>query len=70
MKVILKTKSNFKNCNYKPLDVIEISGTRITVLIPRHGFNLKDEAVGEFTTNADFHVNEIQSFSLNAYKRN
>lgn len=33
MTAIFKTKSNFKNCNNKPLEVVEITGTRISVLI-------------------------------------
>lgn len=71
MKVIFKTKSNFKNCNNKPLEVVEITGTRISVLIPRHGFGiLQGEPIGEIDIVADFNINEILSFEMNAYKKN
>lgn len=69
MKVIFKTKSNFKNCNHKELEVVEITGTRISVLIPRYGYNLKGQEVGLVDTVCDFNINEILTFSMNAYKK-
>lgn len=70
MKVIVKTKSNFKNCNHKELEVVEITGTRISVLIPRYGYGiLQGEPIGEIDTVCDFNINEILTFSMNAYKK-
>lgn len=70
MTAIFKTKSNFKNCNNKPLEVVEITGTRISVLIPRCGFGLlQGEPIGEIDTVADFNIKELISFGMNAYKK-
>ena len=68
MKVIFNTKSNFKNCNNQPLEVVEISGVRITAKIPRYGFNIKGQPVGNFDTNCDFTIDEIKQFEMNTYK--
>lgn len=69
MKVIINTANNFKGCNGIELDVIEISGTRISVDIPRYGFNASKEPVGNFGTTADFNIKEVHSFAMNTYKR-
>lgn len=69
MKVTFNSKSNFKNCNGKELEVAEISGTRISVIIPRYGFNQKNEPVGNYDTVADFNISEIFSFGMRAYTK-
>lgn len=58
MRVIVETKSNYRNLNGKELDVIEIIGTRCTCVID-----------DEFWPNSraikvDFHINEIKKFTV------
>jgi len=53
-KVIVNTKSNFRNLNGKELNVCEIAGTRVSVKI-------YDEAIGKLVT-VDFNVKEVVKF--------
>ena len=62
MTAVFQTKSNFKNCNGKSLEVVEIHNTRISALIPRYGFDKEGAPVGQFTTVADFKLSEVVSF--------
>lgn len=61
VKVVVETKSNFKGCNGVELDVVEMSGDRVTVDVPRYGFNLKGEPCGTFGHQADFTLSEVKS---------
>ena len=66
MKATVNTKSNYKNCNGQELDVVEISGTRVSCQVPRFGFNKSGESVGEFGT-SDFQLSEITNFSSHKF---
>lgn len=54
MKAIFKTKSNFRNTNYKELTVVEIFATRVTALVP--------DDVNEFVK-VDFTLSEVVTFT-------
>jgi hypothetical protein len=58
MKVIVKTKGNYKNANNIPLKVVEFHSTRVSVEVPLYGFNLLKEPVGQFVT-TDFNLKEV-----------
>jgi hypothetical protein len=53
-KVIVNTKSNFRNLNGKELNVCEIAGTRVSVKV-------YDEIVGRLVT-VDFTIKEVAKF--------
>lgn len=56
-KVKVNTKSNYKNCNGQWLDVIELTGTRVTCWV---------EVENEIRLfKVDFHISEIVEFSNN-----
>lgn len=52
MKAIFKTKSNYRNTNGKELNIVEVSGTRMTAKIPdeEYGFLLVDFSVSELVS--------------------
>lgn len=64
MKVIVETGSNYKNCNGKQLEVVEINGCRVTCKIPRYGFDPKSGvALGSgVEINTDFTLKEVVTF--------
>lgn len=49
MKVVVKTKSNYRNLNGQPLTVKEAVGTRVTCIVEIDGLNVS----------VDFNLNEI-----------
>jgi len=56
MKAILKTQSNFRNVNFKELDVVELLGDIISCKVPQMYFDPENgEPVGDMIT-ADFNV--------------
>lgn len=60
MKVLVKTKGNYKNCNGKWLDVIEFLGDTVGCKVPEFGFSESGVAQGKFIT-SDFSIkNEVQ----------
>jgi hypothetical protein len=58
MKAIIKTESNYNNCNHKILDVVSINDKFITLLIPKNGFDIDDNPIGDETIEADFNISE------------
>lgn len=60
MEAIVKTKSNYKNCNGKSLIVKQCYGDFITCLVPMYGFSETGEAIGNMIS-ADFALKEIIS---------
>lgn len=59
MKAIVKTKSNYKNCNGKELTVVEFLGTIVACEVPENGFDNDGNPQGKMIT-ADFSVkNEL-----------
>ena len=59
MKKIVKTKSNYKNCNGVELEIIEFLGTIIACKVPDGGFDKNKQPIGKFIT-ADFNIKEIE----------
>ena len=55
MKAIVKTKSNYKNCNGKELEVFELLGKFICCYVPENGFDQKGNSQGKMIM-ADFNV--------------
>ena len=62
MKVIANTKSNFKNANGIPLEVVEIIGRRVSAKVPFYGFNEKCQSNGGNYVTADFSLDEVVEF--------
>jgi hypothetical protein len=60
MEAIVKTKSNYKNCNGKILTVKSCNGDFICCLVPMYGFSETGEAIGNMIS-ADFSIKEIIS---------
>lgn len=60
MEAIIKTKSNFKNCNGKRLVVTKCNGSFITCLVPANGFTETGQPQGQMVS-ADFTIKEIES---------
>ena len=56
--ITVNTKSNFKNCNGKQLEVVSFCGTIVSAKVPRFGFDENGNPQGEMIT-ADFSINEI-----------
>ena len=55
MKAFIKTKSNYKNCNGRELEVVEIQGKMICCLVPENGFDKEGNEIGGMI-NADFNI--------------
>lgn len=55
MKAIVKTKSNYKNCNGKELFVVDILNTIIACNVPEYGFDEHGNPQGKMVV-ADFNV--------------
>ena len=63
LKAKFKTKSNYKNSNGQWLEVVEISGKRISCSMPEFGFgNILSKSSIRYHT-ADFDVSEIVEFN-------
>jgi hypothetical protein len=60
---IVQTGSNYKNCNGKPLKVVELKGTRVTCEIPFYGFDKEGKAIGDKIIHSDFILNEVIRFN-------
>ena len=58
MKAIVKTSTNFKNCNGKRLPIKKCHGKFITCIIPQYGYDSDGNPQGDMIT-ADFALNEI-----------
>ena len=64
MKAIVKTKSNYKNCNCKTLEVAELLGNLISLYVPSEGFDENGNPKGKEYIIADFNVkSELISLS-------
>lgn len=63
MKAIVKTKSNYKNCNGKELEVHELLGKIICCYVPSEGFDENGNPKSDKYTFADFNV-ESELISL------
>ena len=64
MKAIVKTKSNYKNCNGKTLEVCELLGNLISLYVPSEGFDKDGNMIGKEYIIADFKVkSELISLS-------
>lgn len=63
LKVIVETKSNFKNANGKELEVVEIKNRRVTCKVPFYGFTT-DPLNGNYERwcDADFTLDEVLEF--------
>lgn len=59
MKAIIKTKSNYKNCNGVELEIIEFLGTIVACKVPECGFDKNKQPIGHFIT-SDFNIKEIE----------
>ena len=61
--VKLKTKDNYKNVNFKELEVYELLGNGISVYCPKNGFSEDGEPLGEISelTAVDFALSDIVS---------
>lgn len=62
MNAIIKTKSNYKNCNGKSLEIVEFLGNIIACKVPEFGFNKNGEPEGKWIT-SDFNIKEIVSIN-------
>jgi hypothetical protein len=58
MKAIVQTRSNFKNCNGRELQVQECNGSFITCLVPMYGFDAEGQPLGDMVS-ASFILKEI-----------
>ena len=63
LKAIFNTKSNYKNSNGIPLEIVEQIDTRISVKMPSYGFNEDKTPIGDTYITADFHIKELVKFS-------
>lgn len=66
MKAIVKTNSNYKNCNGLQLEVVEIHGNRVTCLMPFYGFDSDKQPAGNMVK-ADFLLSEIIEFTKHKF---
>lgn len=64
MKAIVKTKSNYNNCNGKLLKVIRADKGFFDLEIPRFGFDSNGNPQGEMITGT-FELKEVVSIEFN-----
>lgn len=58
MTITVNTKSNYKNCNGKQLEVVQFLGDIISAKVPEFGFNGNGHPLGKMIT-ADFNLKEV-----------
>lgn len=54
----VNTKSNYNNCNDKPLEVVSFCGTIIEAKVPQYGYDENGTPQGNMIT-ASFSIKEI-----------